>query len=51
MMTFDLQIIRAALKQGGASVPLARKSMAVVKEMKNEDPGGALQSRETRPLQ
>lgn len=43
MMTSDLQILVAAFKQRGGGVPLVRKSINAVKEMKTVDPGGALQ--------
>lgn len=48
MMTSDLQIIVAAFKQGGGGVPLLRKSINAVKEMKTAAPGGAPQSFQKR---
>lgn len=47
-MTPDLRIIAAAFKQGGGGVPLLRKSINAVKGMKTADPGGALQSFQSR---
>lgn len=48
MMTSDLQVIGAALKQGGGGVASLRKSINAVKETQTADPGGAQQSVQKR---